>query len=120
VIRACENGLPIFAGKIKKKEGRERANFLSLFVYGCCPGGSFPAGFVAGVAGFCVNPLSFWQFGCCPPGSLPPPFVQDGGSAGVILAWTGVAIDETSIATDSVTAMAASAANVALCMFMLI
>jgi hypothetical protein len=92
---------------------------LSLFVYGCFPGGSFPAGFVAGVAGFCVNPLSFWQFGCCPPGSLPPPFVQDGGSAGVILAWTGVASDETIIATDNVTAMAASAANVILCVFML-
>jgi hypothetical protein len=90
---------------------------LSLFVYGCCPGGSFPDGFVAGVAGFCVNP-SPWQFGCCPPGSLPPPFVQDGGCAGVILAWTGVASDETSIATDSVTAMAASAVNVTLCLFM--
>jgi hypothetical protein len=85
---------------------------LSLFVYGCCPGGSFPAGFVAG---FCVNPPP-WHTGCCPPGSLPPPFVQDGSD---ILAWTGVAIDETIIATDSVTAMAASAANVALCMFML-
>jgi hypothetical protein len=85
---------------------------LSLFVYGCCPGGAFPDGFVAG---FCVN-LSFLHVGCCPPGSLPAGLSHDGG---VILAWTGVASDETSIATDSVTAMAASAANVTLCMFML-
>jgi hypothetical protein len=44
-------------------------------------------------------------------------FVQLGGVPGVpgvILACTGVAIDETSIATDSVTAIAASAANVTL------
>ncbi len=34
------------------------------------------------------------------------------------LAATGAATDETSIATDSVTAMAASAANVTLCVFM--
>jgi hypothetical protein len=47
--------------------------------------------------------------------------VHDGGVPGVpgvILAWTGVASDETSIATDSVTAMAASAVNVTLCVFM--
>src|SRR5215213_3585280 len=34
----------------KKGRGRE---FVNLFIYGCCPGGAFPAGFVAG---FCVNP----------------------------------------------------------------
>jgi hypothetical protein len=58
------------------------------------------------------------QVGCCPPGWLPPPFVQDGGCAGVILAAAGVASDETSIDTDSVTAIAASAANVTLLVFM--
>lgn len=56
--------------------------------------------------------------GCCPPGWLPPPFVQETSVVtGVILACTGVASDETSVATDSATAMAASAANVTLCVF---
>ena len=44
---------------IKKEKGGE-----SLFIYGCCPGGALPAGFVAGS---CVNPPP-WHTGCCPPG----------------------------------------------------
>ena len=89
-------------------------------IYQFCPGGACPAGLVAGFPGFCSNP-SPWQFGCWPPGCWPPRFSHDGGVGGVpgvILAWTGVASDETSIATDSVTAMAASAVNVTLCVFM--
>jgi hypothetical protein len=100
---------------LSKKEEREFFVFY-LFIYGCCPGGACPDGFVAGVASFCVNPPPV-HVGCCPPGSLPPLFSQDGGCAGVILAWTGAATDETSMATDSATAMAASAANVSLCVF---
>jgi hypothetical protein len=42
---------------------------------------------------------------------------HDGGCAGVIFAATGVATDETSIATDIVTAIAASATKVSLCVF---
>src|SRR5215208_5283838 len=57
-------------------------------------------------------------YGCCPGGRLPLGFSQDGGCAGVILAWTGAATDETIMATDSATAMAATAANVTLCVFM--
>jgi hypothetical protein len=100
-------------GKKEKKKGGE----ISYLLIYCCPGGACPAGFVAGVGGFCVNP-SPWQFGCCPGGRLPLGFSQDGGCAGVILAWTGAATDETIMATDSATAMAASAANVTLCVFM--
>ena len=87
----------------------------------CCPGGACPDGLVAGVGGVpgsCSNP-SPWQVGCWPPGWWPLGFVHDGGVPGVpgvILACTGVASDETSIATDSVTAMAASAVNLTLFM----
>jgi hypothetical protein len=52
--------------KEKRKRREERTNFLSLFVYGCCPGGAWPAGFVAGVPGvpgFCSNPPPV-QVGC--------------------------------------------------------
>jgi hypothetical protein len=91
--------------------------FYYLSIYLFCPGGGCPAGFVAGVAGFCSNPPP-WQFGCCPGGSLLPFGVShDGGCAGVILAAAGVASDETSIDTDSATAIAASAANVTLFVF---
>jgi hypothetical protein len=95
----------------KKEKGGKRELFvLYLFIYGCCPGGACPAGFVAG---FCFNPSPL-HTGCCPPGCWPPPFVQ---FAGEILAATGAATDETSIAADSTTAIAASAANVALFVF---
>jgi hypothetical protein len=53
---------------IKKKRDGEREKSLSLYfyllIYGCCPGGAWPAGLVAG---FCVNPPP-WHTGCCPPG----------------------------------------------------
>ena len=87
-------------------------------IYQFCPGGAWPDGLVAGFPGFCSNPPPL-QFGCWPPGSWPPRFSHDGGVGGVpgvILACTGVASDENSIATDSVTAMAASAVNLTLFM----
>src|SRR5215212_4235084 len=46
-----------------------------LSPYGCCPGGAWPAGLVAG---FCVSPPPV-HTGCCPPGWLPPAFVQFAG-----------------------------------------
>jgi hypothetical protein len=94
--------------KKRKKEGRD---IIYVFIYGCCPGGACPAGFVAG---FCVNPPP-WHTGCCPPGCCPPLFTQ---FAGDILACTGAATDDTIMATDSATAIAASAVNVTLCVFM--
>lgn len=65
-----------------------------------------PAGFLA----TSVRPSPL-QVGCCPGGS----FSEEVSQAGRILAATGVATDDTSSAADSVTAIAASAANVSLC-----
>jgi hypothetical protein len=86
---------------------------MYLFIYGFCPGGAAPDGFW--FSDSCVN-ASFWHDGCCPPGGWPPGFVQE-TSTEDILAWTGAASDETSMATDSAAAIAASAANVTLCVF---
>src|SRR5215212_7443815 len=101
---------------LKKKKKWESRVYLSIYLF--CPGGAAPDGFWFSVSVSCVNPEPVHD-GCCPPGELPPPFVQAVSVVtGVILAWTGAATDETSMATDSVTAMAASAANVTLCVFM--
>jgi hypothetical protein len=98
----------------KKEKGRE---FIYLF-YLFCPGGAAPDGFWFSVSVSCVNPEPVHD-GCCPPGELPPPFVQPVSVVtGVILAATGAATDDTSMATDSATAIAASAVNVTLCVFM--
>ena len=96
---------------VKKRKGRE-------LVYLFCPGGAAPDGFWFSVSVSCVNP-SPEHVGCCPPGWLPPPFVQETSVVtGLILAATGAATDETSMATDIATAMAASAAKVSVCVFM--
>ena len=85
-----------------KKRKRE---FIYLFIYGCCPGGLWPAGFLA--TSCRPSPL---HSGCCPGGSCP----EEVSQACLILAATGAATDQTSIATDSTTAIAASAANITL------
>jgi hypothetical protein len=53
-----------FFFQFRKKRKSGGKDIIYLFIYGCCPGGAFPAGFVAG---FCVNPPP-WHTGCCPPG----------------------------------------------------
>jgi hypothetical protein len=99
-------------GKKEKKWG----GTLSTYLF--CPGGALPDGFWFSVSVSCVNPEPVHD-GCCPPGGLPPPFVQPVSVVtGVILAATGAATEDTSMATDSATAIAASAANVTLCAFM--
>jgi hypothetical protein len=74
-------------------------------VYLFCPAGALPLGVRT-----TLLPLhsSLRGLSCCPPGAFPL-FVSH-----VNAAETGVATDETSNATDSATAIAASAANVTL------
>ena len=93
----------------KKEKGESSSTYLF------CPGGAAPDGFWFSLS--CVN-ASFWQDGCCPPGCWPAGFVQE-VSTELILAATGAATDETSMATDSAAAMAASATNVTLCVFII-
>ena len=88
-----------------KKRERE---FIYLFIYGCCPGGLWPARFLA--TSCRPSPL---HSGCCR-GCLCP---EEVSQACLILAATGAATNETSIATDSAPAIAASAANVTLLVF---
>jgi hypothetical protein len=65
----------------------------------CCPGGSCPAGLVAG---FCVNPEPL-QFGCWPPGWLPPAFSQD---FGLIFAKAMLSLFKTAVNVDATMAKA--------------
>jgi hypothetical protein len=85
-----------------EKEKKEKGDFIYLF----CPGGAFPCGVLINLL-----PLQSSLPSCCPAGSFPL-FVWHDSAAE-----TGAATDETSIATDSATAIAASAANVTLFVF---
>ena len=85
-----------------EKEKKEKGEFIYLF----CPGTIFPFEVVMSLLPWQSSLRGLSSF--CPGGAFPPDVLHSSAAK------TGAATDETNIATDSATAIAASAANVTL------